>query len=31
MRSFKEAWAHYDPTATGYIQMKDVPGFLRVC
>ncbi|KAI8147435.1 Ion transport protein-domain-containing protein [Fennellomyces sp. T-0311] len=29
LRYFKEAWAQFDPTATGFLHMKDVPGFLR--
>ncbi|KAI9028890.1 Ion transport protein-domain-containing protein [Phycomyces nitens] len=29
LRNYKQAWAEYDPRATGYIKKEDVPGFLR--
>ncbi|CAO3626859.1 unnamed protein product [Cunninghamella echinulata] len=29
IRFFKDAWAEYDPMATGYIQKQDIPRFLR--
>ncbi|KAI8370634.1 uncharacterized protein BYT42DRAFT_617171 [Radiomyces spectabilis] len=29
LRYFKEAWSEFDPRATGYMDMNDVPGFLR--
>lgn len=30
LRRFKEAWAEYDPDATGYIKKEDLPKLMRV-